>query len=122
LFHFSLEYLEGDREHAKQHFDAVIKLDPSNTSALFDLAMVCTSLEKNVEAMSHFRNILKIDPTLEEARFQVSVSSHSFCYFFFSFDFTSKKKKKWNILRINTFLSVYLFFFFSLQCCYYQNR
>jgi len=48
-----------------------VKVDPQNVSALFDLANICSSMGKIEQSLKHYREVVKLDPKNEMARFRV---------------------------------------------------
>ena len=64
---------EGDYARAEQIFSDLVKQDPKDYTALFNLALAETGLKKDGEAAEHYRQVLVIKPGLYEAELNLGI-------------------------------------------------
>ena len=63
----------GNIPDAEKDFKEVIKRDPNNTYAYYDLGLICQNQKKNAEAETAYRRAIAIDPKFEVALYNLGI-------------------------------------------------
>lgn len=58
----------GDLDAARAQFEAVLRIDPEERSALGNLGLILARQGQTAEARSRFEQVLRLDPTDARAR------------------------------------------------------
>ncbi len=66
--------MEEEKSRLEQ-FKEFVEMDPSDTFSRYALAMEYMSVEQFGDAVGHFREVLKLDPTYSAAYFQAAIAS-----------------------------------------------
>ncbi|MDQ1481225.1 MAG: hypothetical protein QOI44_2086, partial [Actinomycetota bacterium] len=63
----------GNVADAEKDFKEVIKRDPNNKYAYYDLGLICQNQQKNTEAETAYRRAIAIDPKFEVALYNLGI-------------------------------------------------
>lgn len=67
--------MEEEEKSRLEQFKEFVEMDPADTFSRYALAMEYMSIESFPEAIEHFREVLKLDPTYSAAYFQAAIAS-----------------------------------------------
>jgi tetratricopeptide (TPR) repeat protein len=63
----------GNIADAEKDFKTVIKRDPNNKYAYYDIGLICQNQQKNAEAETAYRRSIAIDPKFEVALYNLAI-------------------------------------------------
>jgi Tfp pilus assembly protein PilF len=67
--------MEDEEKSRLEQFKEFVEMDPADTFSRYALAMEYMSVNQFDDAVSHFREVLKLDPTYSAAYFQAAIAS-----------------------------------------------
>ena len=72
-----VELALGDLARARAGFEAVLRSEPEDTDALYNLAVVAQKQDRYGEARRLYLDVLRLEPRQKEARFNLGILTHS---------------------------------------------
>ena len=67
--------MEDEEKSRLEQFKEFVEMDPADTFSRYALAMEYMSIEQFNDAVGHFREVLRLDPTYSAAYFQAAIAS-----------------------------------------------
>ena len=67
--------MEDEEKSRLEQFKEFVEMDPDDTFSRYALALEYMGVEQFDDAVSHFREVLKLDPTYSAAYFQAAIAS-----------------------------------------------